>query len=116
MDLLEQSLRKAFINRKEIGSQYDPKLIINQLEKKECLLNNLQDETEKCVSFIFSISVIVILVILNIIGALDLPMGVVFHEGSTRLVILNGLRLLAERDAEESKHKELAEVESRHRV
>ena len=116
MDLLEQSLRKAFINRKEIGSQYDPKLIINQLEKKEFLLNNLQDETEKCVSFIFSISVIVILVILIIIGTLDLPMGAVFHEGSTILVILNGLRLLAKKDAEESKHKELAEVESRHRV
>ncbi|HBY89975.1 MAG TPA: hypothetical protein DEO37_06020 [Aerococcaceae bacterium] len=59
-------------------------------------MNNLQDETEKCVSFIFSISVIVILVILIIIGTLDLPMGVVFHEGSTILVILNGLRLLAE--------------------
>lgn len=99
MDLLEQSLRKDFINRKEIGSQYDPKLIINQLEKKEFLLNYLQDETEKCVSFIFSISVIVMFVILNIIGALDLPMGVVFHEGSTILVILNSLRLLAERDA-----------------
>ena len=99
MDLLEQSLRKAFINLKEIGSQYDPKLIINQPEKKEFVLNNLQDETERCVSFIFSISVIVMFVILNIIGALDLPMGVVFHEESTILVILNGLRLLAERDA-----------------
>ncbi|MFL2128634.1 hypothetical protein ACEN33_02725 [Ruoffia sp. FAM 24228] len=62
-------------------------------------MNYLQDETEKCVSFIFSISVIVMFVILNIIGALDLPMGVVFHEGSTFLVILNGLRLLSERDA-----------------
>ena len=78
MDLLEQSLSKAFINRKEIASQYDPKLII--------------------------------------IGTLDLPMGVVFHEGSTIIVILNGLRLLSKKDAEESKHKELVEVESRHRV
>ena len=98
------------------GSQYDSKLIIHQIEKREFLLNYLQDETEKCVSFIFSISVIVILVILIIIGTLDLPMGVVFHEGSTILVILNGLRLLSKKDAEESKHKELAEVESRHRV
>lgn len=56
MDLLEQSLRKAFINRREIGSQYDPKLIINQPEKREFLLNSLQDETEKCISFIFSIA------------------------------------------------------------
>lgn len=43
---------------------------------------------------IFSVGVIVALIVLNIIGWLDLPMGVVFHEGSTILVILNGLRLL----------------------
>lgn len=42
----------------------------------------------------FAIGVIVILIILNIIGILDLPLGVVFHEGSTIMVILNGLRLL----------------------
>lgn len=45
-------------------------------------------------NIIFSIGVIVSLVVLNIIGWLDLPLGVVFHEGSTILVILNGLRLL----------------------
>lgn len=43
---------------------------------------------------VFAISVIIILIVLNIMGYLDLPMGVVFHEGSTILVILNGLRLL----------------------
>ena len=106
MDLLEQSLRKALSIEKN-GSQYDSKLIIHQIEKREFLLNYLQDETEKCVSFIFSISVIVILVILIIIGTLDLPMGVVFHEGSTILVILNGLRLLSKKDAEE-----LVEIEN----
>lgn len=42
----------------------------------------------------FSVSVIIILMILNLLGYLDLPIGVVFHEGSTILVILNGLRLL----------------------
>lgn len=42
----------------------------------------------------FSISVIIMLMILNLLGYLDLPVGVVFHEGSTILVILNGLRLL----------------------
>lgn len=45
-------------------------------------------------NIIFSIAVIIILIILNLIGILDLPLGVVFHEGSTILVILNGLRLL----------------------
>ncbi|MFM1573014.1 hypothetical protein [Helcococcus ovis] len=43
---------------------------------------------------IFSISVIIILIGLNLFGILDLPTGVIFHESSTILVILNGLRLL----------------------
>ena len=42
----------------------------------------------------FAIGVIIILIILNVAGILDLPLGVVFHEGSTIMVILNGLRLL----------------------
>lgn len=45
-------------------------------------------------NIIFSISVIVILVLLNIFGLLNLPTAVLLHEGSTILVILNGLRLL----------------------
>ncbi|TFF68372.1 hypothetical protein EQF93_02740 [Helcococcus ovis] len=45
-------------------------------------------------NMIFSISVIIILIGLNLFGILDLPTGVIFHESSTILVILNGLRLL----------------------
>ncbi|GAA4077579.1 heavy metal translocating P-type ATPase [Amphibacillus indicireducens] len=48
---------------------------------------------------IFSIVVIVSLIGLNIFGWLGLPLGVVFHEGSTILVILNGLRLLKQSKA-----------------
>lgn len=44
----------------------------------------------------FSIAVIVVLVISNFFQAIDLPLGVIGHEGSTILVILNGLRLLKE--------------------
>lgn len=43
---------------------------------------------------IFSVSVIMILVVSNFFQALDLPFGVIGHEGSTILVILNSLRLL----------------------
>jgi len=43
---------------------------------------------------VFSIAVIVTLIILNMFGVLGLPLAVLFHEGSTILVILNGLRLL----------------------
>jgi len=45
----------------------------------------------------FSITVITILIISNFIQVVDLPMGVIFHEGSTILVILNGLRMLNSR-------------------
>lgn len=43
---------------------------------------------------IFSLAVIAILIISNFFQAIDLPLGVIGHEGSTILVILNGLRLL----------------------
>ncbi|NJN82465.1 MAG: HAD-IC family P-type ATPase [Caldilineaceae bacterium] len=51
---------------------------------------------------IFSVSVIVLLVSATILGPLlvpgfvmPLPLGVVGHEGSTLIVVLNGLRMLA---------------------
>lgn len=47
----------------------------------------------------FAIGVIITLMTLNIFGWLDLPLGVVFHEMSTILVILNGLRLLRDHSA-----------------
>ncbi|MGM0836488.1 MAG: heavy metal translocating P-type ATPase [Bacillota bacterium] len=43
---------------------------------------------------IFSITVIMLLICSNFFQAIDLPFGVIGHEGSTILVILNGLRLL----------------------
>ncbi|WHY68054.1 heavy metal translocating P-type ATPase [Neobacillus sp. SuZ13] len=43
---------------------------------------------------IFSITVIMILISSNFFQILDLPFGVIGHEGSTILVILNSLRLL----------------------
>lgn len=42
----------------------------------------------------FSLTVIGVLIISNFFQAIDLPLGVIGHEGSTILVILNGLRLL----------------------
>lgn len=50
---------------------------------------------------IFSIAVIVTLIILNMFGVLGLPLAVLFHEGSTILVILNGLRLLGSGHSDE---------------
>ena len=45
-------------------------------------------------NIIFSVSVIIFLLISNVFGIIELPIGVVAHEGSTILVILNSLRLL----------------------
>lgn len=45
-------------------------------------------------NIIFSLLVIAILIFGNYYQAIDLPLGVIGHEGSTILVILNGLRLL----------------------
>lgn len=45
----------------------------------------------------FSLLVIVVLVILNLSGNINLPLGVIGHEGSTILVILNGMRLLKQK-------------------
>lgn len=45
-------------------------------------------------NIIFSMFIVVMLIALNILGKMDITIGVIVHEGSTLLVILNGLRLL----------------------
>jgi Cd2+/Zn2+-exporting ATPase len=45
----------------------------------------------------FALSVIIILLISNVFFELALPLGVIGHEGSTILVILNSLRLLRQK-------------------
>ena len=45
-------------------------------------------------NIVFSISVIALLIVSNFLQVVDLPLGVIGHEGSTILVILNGLRML----------------------
>ncbi len=42
----------------------------------------------------FALSFICLLLIANLVGSINLPLGVIGHEGSTLLVTLNGLRLL----------------------
>ncbi|NQI33368.1 heavy metal translocating P-type ATPase [Streptococcus suis] len=45
-------------------------------------------------NIVFALAVIAVLIISNLFQSINLPLGVVGHEGSTILVILNGLRLL----------------------
>jgi Cd2+/Zn2+-exporting ATPase len=45
----------------------------------------------------FALGVIVVLIVSAFVNLVTLPLGVVGHEGSTVVVVLNGLRLLAYR-------------------
>jgi Cd2+/Zn2+-exporting ATPase len=49
-------------------------------------------------NIVFALAVVVLLILANIFQVINLPMGVLGHEGSTILVILNGLRLLNYKD------------------
>lgn len=57
---------------------------------------SLSKRTNKIIkqNIIFSLIIITFLISANFLQILDLPYGVIGHEGSTLLVILNGLRLL----------------------
>lgn len=73
----------------------DVVLMKNDLSKitNAITLSNRMNKVVKQ-NVIFSLSVISILIFTNFFQVLDLPLGVIGHEGSTILVILNGLRLL----------------------
>lgn len=58
MDVLERSLYKGFIDKNIANSVYDPKIIINNPDRKEFFLNTLQAELELCDDFFFSIAFI----------------------------------------------------------
>lgn len=70
-------------------------LIKNKLEKMLDLIS-LSKRMNRIVkqNIFFSVSVIILLIISNLFQLINLPLGVIGHEGSTILVILNGLRLL----------------------
>ncbi|MGO2100163.1 DEAD/DEAH box helicase [Vagococcus salmoninarum] len=55
-EAFQGSLRKAFINKKEQGSVFDPKLVINDKETKQYVVNDLTDELEICKTFFFSVA------------------------------------------------------------
>ena len=59
----------------------------------------LSKRTQRIVwqNIVFALAVVVVLVVLTLTIGVPLPLGVVGHEGSTILVVLNGLRLLAHR-------------------
>ena len=73
----------------------DVVLMADDLEKLPYVIN-LARRAKKVVwqNIIFSLAVIAMLVLSVFLFNLPLPLGVVGHEGSTLIVVLNGLRLL----------------------
>ncbi|WP_442865222.1 heavy metal translocating P-type ATPase [Alkalihalobacillus sp. CinArs1] len=65
---------------------------LSKLTRAVSLSNRLNGIVKQNVTF--SIAVILVLILSNFFQFLTLPLGVLGHEGSTILVILNGLRLL----------------------
>jgi Cd2+/Zn2+-exporting ATPase len=49
-------------------------------------------------NLVISLGVIALLIVATFVGVVGLPLAVLFHEGSTIVVVLNALRLLAYRD------------------
>ncbi|MGX7245218.1 heavy metal translocating P-type ATPase [Enterococcus quebecensis] len=73
----------------------DMVLIQNDLEKLQ-MSHLLSKKLKRIVTqnILFSAGVIIILILSNFFQIINLPLGVIGHEGSTILVILNGLRML----------------------
>ncbi|SHN28168.1 heavy metal translocating P-type ATPase [Gracilibacillus kekensis] len=73
----------------------DVVLIKNKLSKIVKAVN-LSKKMNRIIkqNIVFSIAVILTLIASNFLQLIDMPLGVIGHEGSTILVILNGLRLL----------------------
>ena len=73
----------------------DVVLMADRLEKLVCAIR-LSRRSGRIVkqNIVFALSFIVVMLIANFTGNMTLPFGVLGHEGSTVLVILNGLRLL----------------------
>lgn len=83
----------------------DMVLMKNDLRKLQMAHQHAQ-KLERVIkqNIIFSIGVILLLILSNFVQILTLPLGVIGHEGSTILVILNGLRLLRMKSIPESNH------------
>ncbi|MCL2572941.1 MAG: cadmium-translocating P-type ATPase [Defluviitaleaceae bacterium] len=65
-------------------------------------------------NIIFAISIMMLFAVANFITAVPIPLAVIAHEGSTILVILNGLRLLRSKKAKvmDKRHVEALGIDS----
>ncbi|HEY9617954.1 MAG TPA: heavy metal translocating P-type ATPase [Microcoleaceae cyanobacterium] len=70
-------------------------LMADRLERLETAIRlGRRAQTTVKQNMIFALSFVAILLVLNFVGHITLPLGVLGHEGSTVIVTLSGLRLL----------------------
>ncbi|MHC5227626.1 heavy metal translocating P-type ATPase [Enterococcus sp. LJL99] len=88
-------------------------LMKNDLEKLQ-MSHMLSKKLKKTVTIniLFSVTVILLLIASNFFQIINLPLGVIGHEGSTILVILNGLRMLRTIPITEEKTKNTPTIHS----
>ncbi|MBO0441929.1 heavy metal translocating P-type ATPase [Candidatus Enterococcus ikei] len=84
----------------------DMVLMQNDLEKLQ-MSHLLSKKLKRVVTqnIVFSTGIIVLLILSNFFQIINLPLGVIGHEGSTIIVILNGLRMLKTVSIEKSSTK-----------
>ena len=93
----------------------DVVLMKDDLEKLQ-MAHMLSKKLKRIITqnIIFSVTVIALLIMSNFMKVVSLPIGVIGHEGSTILVILNGLRMLRtvkpKQVVEHEKHPQASDV------
>lgn len=94
--LASSSLGVSMASGVDVSIETSDIVIMNNDLENIVYLFKLSKKLKSIILFniIFSISVIIALLISNLFGVIKLPLGVVFHEMSTILVIINSLRLL----------------------
>ena len=87
----------AMGNGKVIAIETSDIVILKNDLQKLVLAHKISKKLHRVIleNMIFAMSVVVMLLVLNFFGLTNIGWGVVLHEGSTILVLLNGLRLLA---------------------
>lgn len=94
--LARASLGISLGNATDIAIDVADVVLINNHLSSLIICHQLAIKLKKIIfqNILFSSCVILLLIASNFFGNLNLPFGVIGHEGSTILVILNGLRML----------------------
>ena len=67
----------------------------NDLTRFTYALKTAKTRSDYLAKYFFSMFIVALLIVLNLLGKMNIGLGVFAHEGSTLLVLFNSLRMLA---------------------